>query len=41
MCDSREKGVGDKGSIHSGRVNSWYARNAMIFEPCVVEKSIA
>ena len=37
-CDSWEKGVGDKGSTRTmSRLKTWYARNAMICEPCIVK----
>ena len=38
MCDSLEKGVGDKGSTRRGRVKNCYARNAMICELSIVTK---
>ena len=40
MCDSWEKGVGDKGSSGRGRVKSSFARNEMICEPSNVTKHL-
>lgn len=38
---SREKGMGDKGSIRVGRINGWYARYAMICEPSITKTFIS